>query len=308
MSWIFLTDTQAWKLKKPSKFDHLDLRSTEARRRNCHEEVRLNRRLAPDVYRGVVPLTVSDGAKREPVRAKPQARLQLDEAGIIDDWLICMRRLPADRMLDQAIEKKTWSDEDARKVGTVLARFYSTAAPFPITTEVYVERFMDELRSSHDELMKQEQALSGELIESTISGALTFIDKHFDLLDRRVRAGKIIEGHGDLRPEHICLEDKPVIIDCLEFNRNLRIVDSASELMFLRLECERLGAPAAGKLVFRTYCEQTGDAPPEDVLEFYRIYHAAVRAKVAIWHLQDHAIRNGEKWIARAEQYLEMSA
>jgi aminoglycoside phosphotransferase family enzyme len=146
------------------------------------------------------------------------------------------------------------------------------------------------------------------LIESRITNALTFIHRHLEIFEARVGAAKVVEGHGDLRPEHICLEDKPVIIDCLEFNRNLRIVDPVSEIMFLRLECERLGAPAVGELIFRTYCERTGDDPPEDLLAFYRTYHAAVRAKVAIWHLQDHAITDVEKWIGRAEQYLEMAA
>lgn len=297
MSWIFLTDTLAWKLKKPSRFNHLDLRSTEARRQNCDEEVRLNRRLAPDVYRGVVPVTVRSGNI-----------LQLDKPGTIDDWLVCMRRLPADRMLDHAIANRTWSNEDARRVGMLLGRFYSDAVPLPITTEEYVNRLKDELRWSREELTKREQVLSGELIESATTASLTFIERHLDLVGGRAQARKIVEGHGDLRPEHICLEDRPVIIDCLEFNRNLRIVDPASELMFLKLECERLGDPAAGELIFGMYCERTGDDPPDELLAFYRTYHAAVRAKVAIWHLQDHSIHHVEKWIARAEQYLEMAA
>jgi aminoglycoside phosphotransferase family enzyme len=122
MSWIFLTDSRAWKLKKPSRFDHLDLSSPEARRRNCVEEVRLNQPLAPNVYRGVVPLTVRAGRI-----------LTLGGPGVVDDWLVCMRRLPSDRMLDQAIANRTWSDEDVRKLGIVLADFYSKATPAPIT-------------------------------------------------------------------------------------------------------------------------------------------------------------------------------
>src|SRR5262249_16990920 len=140
MSWIFLTGAQAWKLKKPSCFDHLDLRSTEARRRNCDEEVRLNRRLAPDVYRGVVPLTIGSGNV-----------LRLDKPGIIEDWLVCMRRLPTGRMLDDAIAHRTWFAEDARKVGKLLAKFYSNAPPLPLSSEDYVGRLGDELQSSREE-------------------------------------------------------------------------------------------------------------------------------------------------------------
>jgi len=295
MSWIFLTDTQAWKLKKPSWFDHLDLRRPEARRRHCDEELRLNRRLASNVYRRVVPLIVRPGRK-----------LQLDGAGIVDDWLVCMRRLPADRMLDQAIARQNWSDEDLRRVGLLLAHFYSGSAPFPMRTETYLKQLTAELESSRADLTRE--GLNGELIESRINSALTFIERHFDILDERVRAGRIVEGHGDLRPEHICLEHQSVIIDCLEFNRDLRIIDPASELMFLRLECERLGAASAGDMIFETYRTRSGDRPAENLLAFYRTYHAAVRAKVAIWHLQDLAIRDVQKWITRAEQYLEMAA
>src|SRR5262249_32934984 len=146
------------------------------------------------------------------------------------------------------------------------------AEPFPITTHGYVKQLTDELQSSREELTKREEALSAELIESRITNALAFIHRHLDIFEARVGAAKVVEGHGDLRPEHICLEDKPVNIDCLEFNRNLRIVDPVSELMFLRLECERLGTPAAGELIFGTYCERTGDNPPEDLLAFYRTY------------------------------------
>ena len=204
--------------------------------------------------------------------------------------------------------QNTWSKEDAAKVGVLLGGFYSSAAPLPVTTEGYVSQLTDELRSSIEALAKHEQVLTGRLIESSINKAITFIEGHLTLFDARARSGKIIEGHGDLRPEHICLEEKPVIIDCLEFNRDLRIVDPASELMFLNLECERLGSVAAGELIFETYCERTGDDPPEDLLAFYRAYHAAVRAKVAIWHLQDRAVRDVDKWVARARLYLEMAA
>jgi aminoglycoside phosphotransferase family enzyme len=297
MSWVFLTDGHAWKLKKPSRFDHLDLRNVEARRRNCDEEVRLNRRLALDVYRGVVPLTVGAGG-----------RLQLDQPGVVDDWLVCMRRLPEDRMLDQAIERRALSNEDLRRIGNLLARFYSNAEHVSVATDVFAKLLADELRSSREELRKHKEALNAELIEWAAGGALGFIERHFSLLDERVRAAKIVEGHGDLRAEHICLENEPVIIDCLEFSRNLRIVDPASELMFLRLECERLGAPAAGALIFDAYCAQTGDDPPEQLLEFYRTYHAAVRARIAISHLNDCAVRDPQKWIQRAGRFLEMAA
>jgi aminoglycoside phosphotransferase family enzyme len=127
------------------------------------------------------------------------------------------------------------------------------------------------------------------------------------VFDARVRARRIIEAHGDLRPEHICLTDPPVIIDCLEFNRNLRLLDPVDELSFLGLECERLGAPLVGATMLDLYREATGDAPAEELIAFYKSYRACLRAKIAAWHLRDSEIREPEKWPALARTYLELA-
>ena len=104
----------------------------------------------------------------------------------------------------------------------------------------------------------------------------------------------------------IFLEHPPVIIDCLEFNRDLRILDSASELTFLALECERMGAIEIGQLILKKYAEETGDWPSSGLLAFYKSYHACVRAKIAIWHLKDAGIHDRANWIAKANRYLEI--
>ena len=134
-----------------------------------------------------------------------------------------------------------------------------------------------------------------------------FLQQNPKLFDSRVQAGKIVDAHGDLRPEHICLEQRgPVIIDCLEFNRNLRILDAVSEIMFLALECERLGAPNIERLILNRYSEETGDRPSEKLLAFYKSYHACVRAKIAVWHLKDNGIRDRDTWITKATDYLSV--
>jgi aminoglycoside phosphotransferase family enzyme len=111
-----------------------------------------------------------------------------------------------------------------------------------------------------------------------------------------------------LRPEHICLESQPVIIDCLEFNRDFRILDSASELSFLALECERLGAPEVGGFLLKAYETETGERLPAELIEFYKGYHACIRAKIAIWHLRDHDSASVVKWTNRAIQYLQLAS
>ncbi len=297
MSWVFLTDRRAWKMKKPVRYDFLDFSTLEARRKDCEEELRLNRRLAADVYYGIIPLTID-----------AQGELRLGGSGETIDWLVKMRRLPADLMLDRAIADRTVRAASARKVGSLLARFYKRSVPAEISGSEYRQRMRDDIRANQRELANPDYALPVNLLESITRAQLVFLDQDRELFDRRAQNGRIIEAHGDLRPEHICLESEPVIIDCLEFNRDLRILDTASELSFLALECERLGAPQVGDLILETCIEETGDSPPARLLEFYKSYHACLRAKIAVWHLKDHGINDREKWTGRARHYLDLAA
>ena len=142
-------------------------------------------------------------------------------------------------MLDQAIATHTWADEDLRKVGNLLAGFYKTSLPAESNAAQYRKRLVEDFVATCLELRRCEHGLPADLVDAIRANGIEFIERQPLIFDERVRAGRIVDGHGDLRAEHICLEPQPVIIDCLEFNASLRILDSASELTFLRLECER---------------------------------------------------------------------
>jgi aminoglycoside phosphotransferase family enzyme len=295
MSLVFLTDKHAWKLKKPVRNEYLDFSTPEVRRIHCSREVRFNRRLARDVYLGVVPLTVNKNGS-----------LQLGGSGRRIDSLVLMRRLPSSRMLDCLIKSGSLSEGETVKLASHLADFYKGLTPAFTTCPQYRKRLAADLERAGQTLAAGDFGLHAGLAQPLIQFELEFLRRNRELFDERIRAGKIIEGHGDLRPEHVCLEETPVVIDCLEFNRGLRILDAASELTFLALECERLGAPEAGEIIFRRYEEETGDRPPRTLLTFYKIYHACIRAKIALWHLQDERIRDRTSWISKAAQYLTM--
>ena len=138
-------------------------------------------------------------------------------------------------------------------------------------------------------------------------GSSRLLDREPALFDERARTGRIVEGHGDLRPEHICLLPEPQIIDCLEFSRDFRILDPADELAFLALECERLGAPGLKRTIFDAYTEFSGDAPPATLVHFYQSYRACMRAKIALWHLKEPALRDSRIWPAQARDYLRLA-
>lgn len=296
MSWVFLTDTHAWKLKKPVRYDYLDFSTAEARRLDCEEEVRLNRRLATEVYLGVVSLVLgADG------------QLSLGGAGETVDWLVQMRRLPADRMLDHLLRDGTVDQAEIVQLARRLARFYTAAAAEAIAPTTYRQGLAGRIEDNLHELANPEFALSRSVLERLARLQLDFLQGHAEWFDRRVHQGCIVEGHGDLRPEHVCLLVEPVVIDCLEFKREFRILDPADELGYLALECERLHAQHVGRWLLDAYREASGDAPPEALIHFYQSCRGVLRAKLALWHLRDDGRHPPGKWVAAAAEYLELA-
>lgn len=296
MSWVFLADAFVYKLKKPVRHSFLDFSTMAARQLNCEREVQLNRRLAADVYCGIVPLVM-----------RGDGRLQLDGEGQVVDWLVKMRRLPAQRMLDAAIRCNTVSSDDIERLGRVLTGFYRRSAPVAVSAYDYRRGFGDGIRATQAELAQPQFDLPVAQLERLARMQLAFIDARGAVLELRARENRIIDAHGDLRPEHICLAPEPVIIDCLEFKREYRLLDPVDELAYLAMECERLGAAPIGDQVLRQHLAATGDAPPAALIWFYKAFRACLRAKIAIWHLADHQVRDPDKWHRRALDYLELA-
>jgi aminoglycoside phosphotransferase family enzyme len=295
MSWVFLTDRFAYKLKKPIRYDVLDFSTRRRRLRSCQRELLLNRRLAPDVYLDVVPLTIeADG------------RLRLDGSGPAADWLVKMRRLPADRMLDRRILAGTIAREEVEPVATLVASFYAHGVRARIDAAGYLRHLRRSIRADREELVKATYGLPTSDVVRVADAQLSYVRRAKSTLEGRVASGRVIEGHGDLRPEHVCLTDPPAVIDCLEFSQDLRMLDPLDELTFLGLECERLGAPEVGGWFMDAYRRATRDDAPPDLLGFYLRFRALRRAKVAVWHLRDDGIRldDADKWIGRGRWYL----
>jgi aminoglycoside phosphotransferase family enzyme len=295
MSWVFLTDRHAYKMKKPVRHAFLDFSTLALRRADCDEEIRLNRRLAPDVYLDVVALVVDeDGALRV-------------AAGEPVEWLVRMVRLPRERMLDVAMERGEASSDDLARVAAVLASFYRRCERVDLAPEAYAVRLRTEVERCRDDLLATEADFDGGVVGVTAAKLLDFLDRRRGLLDERVRGRRVVEGHGDLRPEHVCLLPAPVVIDCLEFNRDLRIADAADELRHLEMECTRLGFEAIGRTLVGAISGALGDAVPAPLAAFYRAARAFTRARLAAWHNVDAPAADPRKWIRRAHEYLVLA-
>jgi uncharacterized protein len=127
------------------------------------------------------------------------------------------------------------------------------------------------------------------------------------LVASRVRGRHIVDGHGDLRPEHIWLGDQVRVIDCLEFNASLRAVDPFDEIAFLCLECERLGCAWAAEHIRRWGRHMLPDGLSDELFAFYRAHRATLRARLSAAHLLELNPRTPEKWRRLTRTYLQLA-
>lgn len=271
ISWVFLTRQFAYKLKKPVRFEFLDFSTLEARRRACQAELQLNRRLAPDVYLDLVPLVINR-----------QQRWQVGGQGTVVDWLVKMRRLPDEGSLDRLLEAGRLSADDVRQLSTTLTRFYERLPPVTVHTEQYLRALEHHVQANREELASGRHALDVAMVQRVHDNQRRFLTLGREILVGRLQDGRIVDGHGDLRPEHIYFgASGPRIIDCLEFSAELRTLDVADELAFLAMECDRLGRGWVGDQIRTGYGEASGDRFRPALWGFFKSYRACVRAKVA---------------------------
>lgn len=300
MSWILIGERQVLKLKKPVCYPFLDFSTVQARERNSREELRLNRRLAPQIYLGLLALQLDGGL----LRAVPENRLPA-HARIVD-WAVVMQRLPAQRMLDQVIARAEVRQADIDAVAAILVPFYRNAARAHVGEVEYVQRLRHELRDNRDVLERPEFGLTDvRRLSDRMGRAIT---QHEGLLRRRVVEARIVDGHGDLRPEHVALTEPPVVIDALEFDSRLREVDPFDELSFLGLECTVAGDSSVGPGLRARLALALQDAPPAQLHVLYTARRALLRARLSAAHLLDPAVRTPGKWLPQASRYLVHAA
>lgn len=293
-AWVFLAGRHAYKLKKPVSHHELDYRSLDAREWGCREELRLNRRLAPSVYQGVIPLA-----------STTRGRLTLGGGVRIEDWLVQMERLPTADMLDTALKRDAVNSSDITRIVATLVGFFTSATPTPIDPPHYIDACLTRLEENRAILERYAPRLNPDLVRYLVEAHRAFITGAGPLLG--VRGACVVEGHGDLRAEHVCLGPPVAIIDCLEFSRELRLLDPAEEVALLTLEVAQLDAPVAAAIK-EEFCKHMPHAPPACILEFYMSHRAMVRAKLSAWHVDGLNPGAEPAWVSRAQQWLERAA
>ena len=300
ISYVFLAGDYVYKVKKPVRFVFLDYSTLEKRRHFCHEEIRLNRRLAPTVYLDVIAIVQNDG--RFMLTESPGER--------VFEYTVKMRRLPEDYFLDRRIQQAKAQKEDFDRIATKLADFYATAA----TDQASLYGSPEAIRRKLEENLKEVEPLIGETLTLKEFRRIQDYNDHFfaqhgNLLEMRVRDGRVKEGHGDLRAEHICLEDDPVIFDCIEFSAEFRYCDAASEIAFLSMDLDYLGSPLRSEYFAASFQKLTQDPELSRLLPLYKGYRACVRGKVESLKSQEAEVPEEERAEAksRARRYFHLA-
>lgn len=276
ISLVFMDRDAVWKVKKPVDFGFLNFTTLERRRAACEAEVQLNRRLASDVYRGVVPVWRGSDGRHHLGPEQPGDELV--------EWAVSMRRLSDEARADQLLRSGRLSSEHVRQLAEHLARFHAAAH-----ADATLARFgkVEGIRHNVQENFEQTRAALPDYLSPAEAGELQqrqlgFLEQHAGWLEQRAAEGYIRDCHGDLRLEHVYFEPTIQIIDCIEFNDRFRYGDTCSDLAFLAMDLTHHERQDLAELLVARYAQAAGDYSLFRVLDFYAGYRAMVRAKVTI--------------------------
>lgn len=289
VSYLFITDHYVYKIKKPVDFGFLNFTTLDQRRFYCNEEVRLNRRLCPGVYLGVVEVREKAG------------KATFAGAGEIIDYAVRMKRLPEERMLDRLLAEGKVTDADMRRVARTVAKFHLGAERGP---DIDPYGSLECIRANWEESFQQvadfvEITLTSRDLRLIREWAEGYMAENSELFAKRVADGFIRECDGDIHLENISLSEEVCIFDCIEFNHRFRYSDTAADIAFLLMDLEYHGQRHFAEVFLGEYLMVTGDREIVRILDFYKVYRAVVRGKVTSFRLNDPAIPEPEREAAR---------
>jgi aminoglycoside phosphotransferase family enzyme len=299
ISFVFVTDNYVYKVKKPVNFGFLDFSTLEKRRLYCEKELALNRRLCPEIYLAVVPITKTSGT------------LKIGGEGETVEYALKMVRLPQERIMTQLLEEGKVSKETIAELAVIVATFHSQAQTNP---DISHFGSLDIVKTNWDENFAQTQKYIGQTVsqadfdfmQAKISGFMT--DKR-ELFEERIADGRIRDCHGDLHSGNIFVTDKICIFDAIEFNDRFRYSDVAADVAFLAMDLDYQNRSDLADYFVDQYISCSKDTDLTKLLPFYKCYRAYVRGKVVSFRLDDPNIKPEEKTAAtqEAQAYLRLA-
>ncbi|GGE54270.1 hypothetical protein GCM10007421_30910 [Halopseudomonas oceani] len=306
ISWVLLTGDYVYKVKKPVNFGFLDFSTLAQREHFCREEVRLNRRLAPELYLGVVPVT---GSEQAPV---------IGGDGQAIEYMVKTRQFRQEDLLGNLQRAGGLTASHIDQLAVVLARFHGQIdhaeldTPFGAPEQVHapVAQNFEQIRPFLSSTQDLEQ------LEALEQWANTTYQRLIPQIAERKATGMVRECHGDVYLDNVTLIDGQVtLFDCIEFNEPFRWTDVMADVAFMSMDLEDRGLHTLSNRFLSAYLEQTGDYQGLAVLNYYKAYRAMVRAKVALFGLHDDmtaeqraaAMQRYYGYAALAERYSELA-
>ena len=303
ISFVVLTGEYAYKVKKPVDFGFLDYSTLEKRRHYCDEEIRLNRRLCPDIYLGVVSFT-----------KKNDDEIEINGDGPVVEYAVKMKEFPQNRIMTHLLRDGKIDEDIIDNICSILVDFYKSEKTYSSTG---IEKYggMESVKHNVDENFEQTKEMIGVTIPQETYRFIRkatgrFFEQKKNVFKKRVQQGMIRDCHGDLHSGNIVvLPHKICIFDCIEFNERFRYIDVASDIGFLAMDLDFLNHPFLSSYLIKQYVEKSNDHNIFDVLNFYKCYRAYVRGKVLGFQLHDpHVDKNKEKnIISTARKYFDLS-
>jgi len=275
ISLVFIADEYVYKIKKPVNFGFLDFSTLEKRKHYCEKEVELNKRLSPDVYMGVLPVTFDNGT------------IILGGKGRAIEYAVKMRKLPMEYLMIRMLRENRLTNEMVEKVAKAIALFHAQSA---VSKEIEKFGSIDVIKTNTDENFSQTEKYVGQCItKSEFDSIKSYTDDYLNnkpaLFSGRVAERRIKDCHGDLHLEHVCVSDPIRIFDCIEFNDRFRYSDTAADIAFLAMDLDFNGRRDLSEILMNAYVDFSGDKEVAKVVTFYKVYRAYVRGKVTSFRL-----------------------
>ena len=296
LSHVFLLRERVYKLHKAVRFPFVDFSTRALRNEDSLRELRLNRRLAAEVYLGVAALR--DGT----VGAPGEELAPAGRDGAVFEHAVVMKRLTAGRDAQSLLERGELSPAHVDAIAGRIAAFHAghgLGAPAPFAPAEWRERVLAPVRETFSDL-----AASGPLApraRAALARSEAIAAAEGPRFEARRAAGRIVDGHGDLHLQHVWFEhpgEPPLMIDCLEFRDDYRQIDAAAEVAFLAMDLAYRGRRDLGERFLRRYAEASDDFDLYGVVDFFFAYRAAVRAKVASLAARDPDVAEAQRRLA----------
>ena len=298
ISAVFLTGDIVYKLKKPVALGFLDFRRLEDRRTACMREVSLNRRLSRNIYRDVVP-----------IHRDPGGAVSLQKCGPVVEYAVTMHQLPDAANLKSRLAAGDIGHDHMVMLGHRLASFYEDSERSPAVDHYGA---LDVVAYNMEENFRQLAPWVGDLLETSrweflCEAGRAFLTHHASVFERRVNDGRIKDGHGDLRTDHVYFDDGLQIIDCIEFNDRFRYGDAAVDIAFLVMDMTALGHAALGYTLLGAYATAADDPGVFALIDFYVAYRAVVRLKVACMQLSSADAAGRKALAVEIGRYMDLA-